>query len=108
MSPKTLLSFCSRCQHRWLEMLQQLVNIDSGSDDPAGLTSMIRHMQSHWQGLGFSTEVLQGQTGPHLVAKRFSKRKEAPTFLLLGHVDTVFERGTAHQRPFTAKDGRAY
>ncbi|HEX6139886.1 MAG TPA: M20/M25/M40 family metallo-hydrolase, partial [Candidatus Limnocylindria bacterium] len=32
---------------------------------------------------------------------------EGPRLLLIGHMDTVFEEGTAAARPFTVRDGRA-
>src|SRR5699024_12818974 len=32
----------------------------------------------------------------------------SPKILILAHMDTVFPEGTATERPFTIKDGRAY
>jgi len=103
-----LYSFCQKNQDSWLTLLEQLVNTDSGSYDPAGLEAMIQLMKSQWDALGFATELVTCERGPHLVAKRLSKDAKVPTLLLLGHLDTVFDPGTAAQRPFTVQGGRAH
>ncbi|HEY5596585.1 MAG TPA: hypothetical protein VIL47_04910, partial [Candidatus Bipolaricaulota bacterium] len=88
-----LYSFCQKNQDSWLTLLEQLVNTDSGSYDPAGLEAMIQLMKSQWDALGFATELVTCERGPHLVAKRLSKDAKVPTLLLLGHLDTVFDPG---------------
>lgn len=108
MNPRTILAYCQPTPARWLKLLEQLVNTDSGSYDPAGLETMIRLMKTQWETLGFVTEVVSANAGSHLVAKRFSKHAQAPTLLLLGHLDTVFDRGAAAKRPFTVKGNRAH
>lgn len=108
MNLHQLMSFCTQSTVRWLKLLEQLVNTDSGSYDPAGLETVIGLMRSQWEALGFPTELVSSDRGPHLVAKRRSAQAEAPTLLLLGHVDTVFDPGTAAKRPFTVKGNRGY
>lgn len=108
MNLHQLMSFCTQSTVRWLKLLEQLVNTDSSSYDPAGLETVIGLIRSQWEALGFSTELVLSDRGPHLVAKRRSAQAEAPTLLLLGHVDTVFDPGTAAKRPFTVKGNRAY
>jgi glutamate carboxypeptidase len=89
-------------------LLEKLVNVDSGSRDLEGLEVMRELLEENWQLLGFTTEVTETETGPQLVARHMSSNPEAPTVMLIGHTDTVFDRGTAVERPFTIKDGRAY
>lgn len=108
MPAHELLAFCRASQPRWLELLEQMVNIDSGSLDQPGLEAMIQLLESRWQALGFETEKTDSESGPHLVATHRAGNSDAPTVLMIGHVDTVFDRGAAQQRPFTVRDGRAY
>ena len=108
MSLNTILAYCHNAQPQWLHLLEEMVNTDSGSRDQAGLEAMCQLLKQRWQNLGFETKVLATDTGPQLVSKRQSNNPDAPTVLLIGHVDTVFDRGTVGQRPFAIRNGRAY
>lgn len=108
MPAQELFDFCQTSQPRWLKLLEQMVNIDSGSRDRSGLEAMIKLLESRWQALGFKTEKTDSESGPQLLASHRSTNPDAPTVLMVGHVDTVFDRGAAQKRPFTVRDGRAY
>jgi len=108
MNPSALLRHCENNLERWLSLLQTLVDVDSGSRDLEGVAAVIDTLEARWRSLGFTTERTNTKTGPQLVSRRLSPQPDAPTLLLIGHVDTVFERGTAALRPFELKDGRAY
>lgn len=103
----TLAAYCAQHAPTWLEFLEVLVNTDSGSRDLEGLTAMSAQLDARWRALGFATQIHQSEAGPQLVARR-NGHQAAPTALLVGHTDTVFDRGTAQQRPFAVRDGRAY
>jgi glutamate carboxypeptidase len=102
------LNYAQQSQTRWLDFLETLVNTDSGSRDIEGLQKMCALLKEKWESLGFTTEVTDTETGPQLVARRSSPNPNAPTVMLIGHTDTVFDRGATQERPFTIKDGRAY
>ncbi|MFG2666606.1 M20 family metallopeptidase [Streptomyces sp. NPDC048387] len=98
----------------YLADLADLVAIDSGSYSPAGVNRMADWTRERLLRLGFDVERIaaattDGQPVGDLVVAR--KRGDLPVaeggrrVLLVAHLDTVFEDGTAAGRPF-ALDGR--
>lgn len=91
-----------------LKLLERLVNIDSGSGYEPGLTQVRDIAVDELKQLGFSIELVPDTTAnnSHVIAtlKGTGKAK----ILLMAHMDTVFKEGSAAERPFHIKDGRAY
>ena len=91
-----------------LKLLERLVNIDSGSGYEPGLTQVRDIAVDELKQLGFSIELVpdKAANNSHVVAtlKGTGKAK----ILLMAHMDTVFKEGSATERPFHIKDGRAY
>ncbi len=96
---------------RFLGELEQLVNIDCGSYTPDGVNRVADHVADALRALDADVERL-----PHaptaderplgdLVIGRLAG--EGPRLLLIGHMDTVFESGTAAERPFRLDGDRA-
>ncbi|MBO8141920.1 MAG: M20 family metallopeptidase [Firmicutes bacterium] len=104
MAPKALLDRFSRWQGEMLSLLEQLVNIDSGTGQRAGIEAILDILEPKLKELGFATRRHPSPVGPHLVAEG----TEQPQVLLMGHIDTVFPAGTAAQRPFRIDGNRAY
>ncbi|HEX2140727.1 MAG TPA: M20 family metallopeptidase [Candidatus Limnocylindria bacterium] len=96
---------------RYLAELQQLVGIDSGSYSAAGVNRVADFVAASLAELGAEVErvtggaLRDGRPLGDLVIGRLSG--EGPRVLLIGHMDTVFDDGTAAERPFTVRDGRA-
>jgi glutamate carboxypeptidase len=94
-------------EHEMLGLLEELVNIDSGSNYKAGVDKVGQVLLPYFEELGFRVEkVKQEQVGDHLMVTH--PNREKASILIIAHMDTVFEKGTAALRPFTIKDGRAY
>jgi glutamate carboxypeptidase len=90
-----------------LDLLERLVNIDSGTDDKAGVDAVGRVMHAELERLGLGVEAdRQPRLGDHLVATKAGT--SAHVVLLVGHLDTVFAPGTATARPFRVEGTRAY
>ncbi|MBK3511409.1 M20/M25/M40 family metallo-hydrolase [Pseudomonas sp. MF6747] len=91
-----------------LQLLERLVNIDSGSGYEPGLTQVRDIAVEELKQLGFSIELVpdKAANNSHVIAtlKGTGKAK----ILLMAHMDTVFKEGSAAERPFHIKDGRAY
>jgi len=91
-----------------LKLLERLVNIDSGSGYEPGLTQVRDIAVDELKQLGFSIELVpdKAANNSHVVAtlKGTGKAK----ILLMAHMDTVFKEGSAAERPFHIKAGRAY
>lgn len=91
-----------------LKLLERLVNIDSGSGYEAGLTQVRDIAVDELKQLGFSIELVpdKAANNSHVVATLKGTGKAR--ILLMAHMDTVFKEGSAAERPFHIKDGRAY
>jgi glutamate carboxypeptidase len=91
-----------------LKLLERLVNIDSGSGYGPGLTQVSEIAIDELKQLGFEIERVPDAAAKssHVIAtlKGTGKAK----ILLMAHMDTVFKEGSAAERPFHIKDGRAY
>lgn len=93
---------------RYLKDLEHIINIDSGSSDIEGNLRMAEFFAGAFEEAGFATEVHRvGQLNrPVVVAK--TPGAEEFAFYLGGHLDTVFPRGTAAERPFHIREGCAF
>ena len=97
---------------QFLQDLEAVVNMDSGSGDAPGLAKVATFFQERFERLGWQVRRFEFQAGavPCLeIVNRESRPGDGKfDFLFLGHMDTVFAPGTAAARPFSVRDGRAY
>ena len=103
-----------------LARIAELVNTDAGSFTPAGVTRVADLCQTRFEAGGWEVERHQHRPdqewagaplGDMVVGRRAGARPVADggrRLLLLAHMDTVFDEGTAAARPFRTRDGRAY
>jgi glutamate carboxypeptidase len=96
---------------RFLAELESLVNLDCGSYTPDGVNRVADHVVDALTALGADVErhphrPADGarQLGDVVVGRLDG---DGPRILLIGHMDTVFDPGTATARPFRVVDGRA-
>jgi glutamate carboxypeptidase len=94
----------------YLDDLERLVNIDCGSYTPEGVDEVGRWTASFLGQLGAEIDVRPDPSGQYgkTVAATFRGKTDGPRVLLVGHMDTVFDPGTAASRPFRIDDGIAY
>jgi glutamate carboxypeptidase len=86
-----------------LALLEQLVNINSGTHNFPGVRQVGDILRARFDALGFTTRWIDGTPfgrAGHLVAEH---RGPGPRLLLIGHLDTVFEPSSPFQR-FTRID----
>lgn len=84
-----------------LAVLEQAVNIDSGSSDKAGADRMATLFESLMKDAGIPTRRHSRERYGDCISSEVAPRgKGSPHVLLLGHMDTVFPTGTASRRPF--------
>jgi len=86
----------------YLTDLAQLVNIDCGSYTPEGVDEVGRWVSGFLSGLGADVDVRPDPNGRfgNTVVGTFTGRADGPRVVLIGHMDTVFDPGTAADRPF--------
>lgn len=92
-----------------IALLEKAVNINSGTMNAAGVREVARLFRAELDTLGFETRWIEPPKGMnragHLIAER--KGTRGRRLLLLGHLDTVFERDSRFQT-FTRKGDRAF
>jgi glutamate carboxypeptidase len=94
----------------YLADLERLVNIDCGSYTPAGVDEVGRFVAGFLADLGASVEVRPdpaGRLGATVIGTLGGSVSPGARLLLIGHMDTVFDPGTAAERPFAIADGIA-
>jgi glutamate carboxypeptidase len=96
---------------RYVGDLASLVGIDCGSYTPAGVNRVADAVSGTLKELGASVERIahvptdgERQLGDLVIGRLGGS---GPRLLLIGHMDTVFEPGTAAQRPFKVDGDRA-
>ena len=93
----------------YLKDLEEVVNIDCGSNTCDGVTRVAEIMKRHYDEIGFATELvdLGDKAGRGLFA---TNKPGAEKFDIMfnAHLDTVYPDGTVAQRPFRVEDGTVY
>ena len=93
----------------YLDDLERLVNTDCGSYTKAGVDAVGRFTAERLRTLGFavtSHENDQG-LGETVIGELHGTDPAGPTLLCIGHMDTVFDPGSAEERPFAIQGGIA-
>lgn len=92
-----------------LKLLEQVVDIDSGTGDVEGGRRIAAILAERLKALGFSIESVKAEADglpENTVATLAGTGKGR--ILLIGHIDTVFEPGTVAKRPFRMDADKAY
>ena len=83
-----------------IALLERLVNINSGTQNFAGVRAVADALAPEFQKLGFNTHFSEGSSwnrAGHLVAER-KGNGNGRKILLIGHLDTVFEQDSPFQK----------
>lgn len=110
-----ILAWLADHETAMLDLLQRLVNIDSGSYDKAGVDRVAKVIRAFFEEQspadsdGITCDIIPVEKhGDALRATLPGGDGGNRPVLLMGHRDTVFGKDEASRRPFTIKDGRAY
>jgi glutamate carboxypeptidase len=118
--PASLLAPLRERYDEVLARVEELVNIDSGSFTAEGVNRVADLCQARFEAGGWTVERHRHRPGPEwagpplgdlVVGRRTGRLPVAEggrRLLLLAHLDTVFDQGTAAARPFRTRGGRAY
>ncbi len=109
MQESKIIEKCAQNQKAMEAFLEKLVNIDSKLNDPEGVARVAHLIGEKMQRIGLEVEYLNGGELPtHIRAVKKSQNANAKNVLIIGHMDTVFDKGTAAQRPFRIEGEKAY
>jgi len=89
---KTIVKSVDKHSQNAIKLLKEAVNINSGTMNFDGVKKVGELFKSELDKLGFKTRLTSGEAygrAGHLIATR--EGKKGPKFLLIGHIDTVFE-----------------
>ncbi|MCF6756789.1 M20/M25/M40 family metallo-hydrolase [Pseudomonas balearica] len=108
IQPAELLAQAKAEQPAYLETVKQLVAVDTGTGQKAGLSTVSQMLIERLKALGaeVSSRPATPSAGDNIVGTL--KGQGSKDFLLMVHYDTVFAEGTAAERPFRTDDSRAY
>jgi glutamate carboxypeptidase len=92
-----------------LQLLEQAVNIDSGTGDVEGGRRVAALLIPRLKALGMSIETVPAEI-PGLPENTVATLKGTGKgrILMIGHLDTVFDPGTVAKRPYRAEGDTAY
>src|SRR3954463_15094456 len=95
---RALVDFVDAHARDALALLERVVNINSGTQNFEGVRAVGRVFSAELESLGFITRWEDGAAfhrAGHLVAEH---RGPGPRILLIGHLDTVFEKDSPFQK----------
>ena len=105
---KTVFDFIETHREEMLSLWKELVEMESGSADKAGVDAVAARLEKELKGLGAKTKVVVMPEAGNMLIGEFGTKDKQPGVLFVGHMDTVFKTGTLEKRPFTIRDGKAY
>lgn len=92
--------FIEKNQQQMLGLWEELVNIDSGTGDKAGVDRVVAVLRREMEHAGIACRTVpMERAGDFLIGEWNAGAPGAPV-VFLGHTDTVFTAGAAAQRPF--------
>lgn len=102
-----ILEWLGTQQGAMLGLLEDLVNIDGGSYDKAGVDAVGVRIRTFLESHDIACETIANETyGDALRATVGGPSNSA--IMLMGHRDTVFPKGEPTRRPFKIENGKAY
>jgi glutamate carboxypeptidase len=106
---RRICAWLAESQQDMLKLLEEVVNIDGGSYDKAGVDAVGDRFVRHFEERGLLTKIEPHEVYGNAIHVRLddSPTNEKP-IVLMGHRDTVFPKGEPTRRPFKIEGGRAY
>jgi glutamate carboxypeptidase len=112
VDPQEFQRIAARRYHEFVEDLRAMVNVDCGSFTPEGVNEIADQCQTRFEAGGWKVDRIphvpsgaEPQLGDLVVGRLDGAG--GPRVLMIGHTDTVFEPGTAAERPFKIEGDRA-
>jgi glutamate carboxypeptidase len=110
---ESILSYLCPNEDAIVGLLQQVVDVDTGTGTVAGLNEVARIFADQLRASGTLAEIVPGPQGDHVLAWHAGRGSQGSAgaqgrSLIIGHLDTVFPPGTVKERPFRVEGRRAF
>jgi glutamate carboxypeptidase len=113
MDAKSLERHAVERYDEFISTLERMVNVDCGSFSPDGVNEIADLCQARFENAGWKVERTEhrpadgeSQLGDMVIGQLEGAGRTR--VLMIGHMDTVFDPGTAAARPFRIDGGRAF
>ena len=103
-----LMAVAGRRQPQMLEMIRQLVSIESPTEDRAAVNRCVSLVEGWVEASGGKNQRRKQKSAGDLLVGRFGPSGRTKPLMLLGHLDTVWPLGTLKKMPFRVAQGRAW
>ncbi|NRF65990.1 M20/M25/M40 family metallo-hydrolase [Aquincola sp. S2] len=103
-----LLAAAEAAQPALIESLKDMVAIESGSQDAAGVARMADYAEQRLKALGAAVERVPPSNGKGAIVKATLTGTGKRRFLLISHMDTVYPAGTLAQQPWRIDGNKIY
>ena len=104
---KAVVEWLGGQQGAMLSLLEELVNIDGGSYDKAGVDAVGTRIRAFLESHEIACETIANETYGDALRATVGGPSNA-AIMLMGHRDTVFPKGEPTRRPFRIENGQAY
>ena len=104
---RELTGAVARRRPEMLEMIAQLVQVESPTEDQAAVNRCVALLEEWIRAAGGKSKRSRQKTAGDLLIGRFGPARGTPV-MLLGHLDTVWPLGTLKKMPFRLRGGRAW
>jgi len=105
-----ILNWLDSQREAMIDLLEELVNTESGSYNKAGVDAVGAKIEAHLNAAGIKTERIGADEFGDCIRAEISAAPGGANrhIVLMGHRDTVFPDGTVAERPFTRDGDIAY
>lgn len=105
---KQITSYITEQYDEMILLLEAIVNIESGPDQPEGVDQIINIFKTEFDKLGLTTQIIENERAGNIIISDFLPEEvenDSPV-VLSGHLDTVFPVGVLKEHAFRMVDQR--
>ena len=103
-----LLAAARAAQPAVIDSLREMVAMESGSGDAAGVAKMTDYVEARLRALGAVTERIKASKGAGELVKGSFTGTGKKRFMLIAHMDTVYPSGILATQPYRLDGNRLY
>lgn len=104
----TLLEAARAAQPKVIESLKEMVSIESGSRNAAGLAQMAAYAEKRLAALGATTERVKPKSGDSPIVKGTLTGNGKARIMLIAHMDTIYPPNTLATQPIRQDGNKLY